>query len=187
MIITIAGLPGAGKTSVAKELAKRLGFEFVSVGELRGQMAIDQKMTIDELNDLGTESDTVVDAKQIALAKAKENVILEGRISWHIIPESFKILVTVDPREGAKRIFAEQQHDRAVRADERRYESIEDAQAALAKRVASDCKRLYDLYGVENFVDPAHFDFVLDTTNAKGPAENADRIMAALRERGLIK
>lgn len=186
MIITIAGLPGAGKTSVAKELAKRLGYAYISVGEIRGQMAIDKGITIDELNKLGTDSDVTADSKQIAMAKTKEDVILEGRISWHLIPDSFKVLVTVDPREGARRIFEEQQADGSVRADERRYESIKDAQEALAKRVANDCERMNDLYGVPSFIDPAHFDFVLDTTRSSGPAENADKIVAEMKQRGLI-
>jgi predicted cytidylate kinase len=186
MIITIAGLPGAGKTSVAKELAKRLGFSYISVGEIRGQMAIDRGITIDELNNMGTDSDVTADSKQIAMAKSKDNAILEGRISWHLIPDSFKILITVDPKEGARRIFAEQQADPKVRADERRYESAEDAERYLAERVKNDCSRMYDLYGVENFVEPAHFDFVLDTTPSSGPEQNADRIIEEMKKRGLL-
>lgn len=187
MIITIAGLPGAGKTSVAKELAKRLGCDFVSVGELRGQVAIERGITIDQLNDLGTESDLMADAKQIEIAKNKQAIVIEGRISWHLIPNSFKILVVVDPTEGARRIFEEQKSGDGARADERDYLSIEDTQESIKNRVENDRKRLRALYGVEDFTDPKHFDFVLDTTKASGPVENADKIMAVLKAKNLIK
>src|SRR5512135_2381569 len=96
MIITITGTPGAGKTSVAKELAKRLGMKFYSVGAIRGQMAIDRGITIHELNAMGTESDVIADQKQKELGASGENLIIEGRLSWFFIPDSFKVLVTVD-------------------------------------------------------------------------------------------
>lgn len=186
MIITINGLPGAGKTSVAKELAERLGFGYVSVGEIRGQMAIEKGITIDELNALGTESDRLADARQIEIGKSGKDMIVEGRVSWHLIPDSFKILVVVAPQEGARRIFEEQQQDMSLRADERKYASVDDAQKSIANRVESDRVRLGKLYGIDNFIAPENFDFVLDTTGSSGPKENADKIMAAMREKGLI-
>lgn len=186
MIITINGLPGAGKTSVAKELAERLGFGYVSVGEIRGQMAIEKGITIDELNAMGTESDRLADAKQIEIGKSGKDMIVEGRVSWHLIPDSFKILVVVDPNEGARRIFEEQQKDMSLRADERKYASIDDARESIARRVASDKERLGRLYDIPNFINHAHFDFVIDTTQSSGPQENADKIIAAIKERGLI-
>jgi len=48
MIITISGLPGSGKTTVAKKLSKKLNYEFISVGDLKGQFAKEKGMTIDE-------------------------------------------------------------------------------------------------------------------------------------------
>ncbi|MBU0540313.1 AAA family ATPase, partial [Patescibacteria group bacterium] len=53
MIITISGVPGSGKTTVAKILAERLGMKFYSMGDLRGKMATERGLTIDELNKLG--------------------------------------------------------------------------------------------------------------------------------------
>jgi len=186
MIITISGLPGAGKTSVAKELAKRLGYKTLSVGDIRGQMAIERGITIDELNAMGTESDRLADQKQKEIAASNDNIIIEGRISWYLISGSFKILVTVDPNEGARRIFEERKLDDGKRNDERMYASVEDAKDSIQKRVAIDRERLHKLYGIDDFIKPDHFDFVLDTTGSTGTQENADHIMAAMKERGLI-
>jgi predicted cytidylate kinase len=187
MLITIAGLPGAGKTSVAKELAARLGINRVSVGDIRGQMAMEKGITIDELNALGTASDKLADQKQMEIAATWKDGIVEGRISWHLIPASFKILVTVDPDEGARRIYEDKKSGAAGRDDERHYLSIADAKESIAARVLSDRRRLNELYGVEDFIDPKHFDFVLDTTLSPGPKENADKIIAEMRRRQIIK
>jgi predicted cytidylate kinase len=186
MIITISGLPGAGKTSVAEELAKRLGMKRLSVGDIRAQMAIEKGITIDELNALGTESDVLADQKQKEIAASTDNIIIEGRISWYLIPKSFKILVTVDPEVGARRIFEEKKLDDGKRSDERMYASAEDAKDSIKKRVASDRERLRKLYNIDDFTATDHFDLVIDTSRSSGPMENADRIVAAMKERGLI-
>jgi cytidylate kinase len=51
------------------------------------------------------------------------------------------------------------------------------------ERYVSKFKRLYK---IDNYFDRSHYDFVLDTTDAKGPEENADKIMSAIEKRGLI-
>jgi len=186
MIITIAGAPGSGKTSVAKELAERLGYNFISVGDLLGQIAIERKITADELKAMGPEADRLIDAKQIEFAKTHEDGIIEGWISWKLIPDSFKILVTVDPDEGARRVFAETQSRDGKRQDERMYESVEDAKRTLAKRVENHLKRMQEVHGIDCILKPENFDFVLDTTDSPGPTQNADKIMDAMRRRGLI-
>jgi len=187
MIITIAGLPGAGKTSAARELAKRLGKRFFSIGDLRGQMAMERGITIDELNASGTDSDVAADEFQKKLAATEDDIILEGRLSWYFVPRSFKVLMSVDPVEGARRIFSEKKVKGSARADEHSYATIGETQAALAARMQSDRERYQQLYGIGDFVDPKNFDLVVDTTDSSGPQENAARVMIALRERGLIE
>jgi len=185
MIITITGTPGAGKTSVAKVLAKRLGMKFYSAGDILEKLADEKNVTIDELLSGGDEADHEVDGFQKKLGKTEDNIIVEGKISWHLIPRSFKILVTVDPDEGARRIF-EDKKIAGRRTDEPSYASSEEAKKVNNIRVERYVEKFKRLYGIDNYFAPSHYDFVLDTTDAKGPEENADRIMAAMKERGLI-
>ncbi len=182
MIITIAGTPGSGKTSVAKELAKRLKMKFYSMGNILEKIADEKNLTIDELLSGGDEADHEVDGYQKKLGRTEDNIIVEGKISWHMIPNSFKILVTVDPDEGARRIF-EDKKVAGHRTDEPDYATPEEAKKTNRIRMERYVGKFKRLYGIENYFDPSHYDMVIDTTNSTGPTENADRIMEVIASR----
>ena len=176
MIVTISGLPGSGKSTIGKMLAEQLGYKFYSIGDLRGKMAIDRGMTIEELNTLGESqqwTDKEADEYQVALAKREDNFIVDGRISFHFIPTSFKIFLTVDPDVAANRVFAHQ------RLDEKQVGSVEERKRAMAQRMQSDALRYKKYYDI-TYPDPAAFDLVIDTSHLT-PEEILDRIMARLK------
>ena len=165
MIITITGLPGSGKTTVVKQLSETLGVPWYSVGNLRGKMAEERAITIDELNALGeTEAftDKDVDDYQKKLGESGESFVIDGRLSWYFIPNSFKVFLDVDPDVGAKRIFEASQ--KGERGDEKAYSSVEEVKQFIADRVASDVRRYQKYYGVD-FLNRANYNLVLDTTN----------------------
>ena len=164
MIIALTGLPGSGKTTVASMLAERLGVPWYSMGDLRGKMAADRGMSIDELNALGeTEAftDNEVDEYQKKLGESGESFVIDGRLSWHFIPSAFKVFLYVDPKVGAERVFQAQQAK--ARPDERKYASAEEAQTALSERVASDQRRYQKYYGLD-IMDRANYDLWIDTS-----------------------
>lgn len=188
MIISISGVPGSGKTSVGKLLAERLDFKFYSMGGLRGKMALERGLTIDQLNALGEKesfTDTEVDDYQRELGKNEDGFVIEGRLSWHFIPHSFKIFLDCDPAEAARRIY-EARRCETERSDEPCYANVEEARAELDRRIASDVRRYEKYYGVD-YRDPVNYDLVLDTTKMRGPEETADRIMTELKRLSLIK
>jgi len=186
MIITLAGKPGAGKTSVSKLLAERLGMKFYSIGDLLGRMAVEQGKTIDELLTGTDDSDRIVDAYQKKLGETEDNMIVEGKISWLLIPRSFKILLNVDPAIGAQRIFDEKKRSSASRPDEPDYASVEQMQRIAGERVALYTGKFKRLYDIDDYFDPQHFDLVVDTSHIDGAARVADEIVAELKERALI-
>jgi cytidylate kinase len=49
--ITISGLPGTGKTTVARLLEKRLGLRYVYSGEIFREMAKKYKMSLEEFSE----------------------------------------------------------------------------------------------------------------------------------------
>ena len=90
MIITISGAPGSGKTTVARLLAKKLGYRHYSIGDLRGEIALRKGITIDELNKLGEKdpsSDREVDEYLESLGKKEDNLVIDCRMGFHFIPQ----------------------------------------------------------------------------------------------------
>lgn len=175
MIITISGLPGSGKSTIGKMLAKRLGYKFYSMGDLRGKMAMDRGLTIDELNKLGEKeewTDRQADEYQEKLGREEDDFVIDGRISFHFIPKSFRIFLEVDIKEAAKRVFKNQ------RLDEARASSAEELETRMRARARQDDFRYKKYYGI-TFQDKSKFDLVIDTTNLT-PEEIVDRIWQAL-------
>ena len=186
MIISITGAPGTGKTSVGKLIAKRLGYNFYSVGDLRGKMAIERGITIDELNRIGetdASTDTSVDDYQRELGIKEDNFVIEGRLSWNFIPHSFKVMLQCEVPVAAKRIFDARKRENEGREDEPIYPSVEAAEQAIKDRMASDVLRYQKHYGLD-YRDPSHYDLVLDTTAIQGVEAVTDAVEKALKAAG---
>jgi len=169
MIITISGLPGSGKTTVGRIVAKKLGYRFLSMGDLRGEIAMKHGMTIDQLNEIGKKeswTDKEVDGMLAEKGRSEDNFVVDGWIAFHFIPQSFKVFLTGEERVRATRIFKDQ------RPDEERQKSVDVVIKMQKRRIANTDARYRKWYGV-SFQDMGHYDLVVDTTkiSAKQVAE----------------
>ncbi|MCK4335480.1 MAG: cytidylate kinase family protein [Candidatus Aenigmarchaeota archaeon] len=161
MIITISGLPGSGKTAVGKLLAERIGLKFYSIGDLRGKMAMERGLTIDQLNEIGMKEDWTdkkVDEYQKELGEREDNFVIDSWLGFHFVPHSIKIFLYVDLEVGAERIF------RSQREDEEKKKTVEEIHEMIKKRVKQTDERYKKYYGID-FLDRSHYDMVIDTTN----------------------
>ena len=178
MIITVTGLAGSGKSTIAREVAKRLGFRHYSVGDKRRERAKIMGLTILEYNKLGDKDpdiDRWEDEWQRQLGQKQENFVIDGRLSWHFIPQSVKILLLVSELEAAKRLSAQ---DKAERRSEP-MGSLEEAREKAWERNNTDKERYMKLYGVDIF-GRGNFDLVIDTTGM-GIGEVVERAMVFIR------
>jgi len=164
MIISFCGAEGAGKSSVAKKLAKKLGWPRYYIGGLRRQKAKQKGMSLEEYNKLGEKdpsTDLEVDKYQEKLGKTEDNFIIEGRTSWYFIPHSFKIFLDVDPKVGAQRVWKalQEKNDR----NEGNISSVEEMKKSLQKRKESDKLRYKKYFDIDVY-NKSHYDLVIDTT-----------------------
>lgn len=175
MIITISGMPGSGKSTVARILAKKLKYTHYSIGDLRGKIAIKHDLTIDELNKIGeTEAwtDREPDEYMAMLGKTEDNFIIDGWVGFHFIPHSFKVFIDIDPRIAAKRVFKNQ------RPDEKPVETIEEMQEMLVNRAKQSNERYKKYYNI-SYQNRANYDLVIDSSRLS-PEEIINQILAKL-------
>jgi cytidylate kinase len=171
MKITISGLPGAGKTTVGKELAQFFKCEFLSVGDLRGKFALENNLTIDELNKKGKTDPTVdtrFDEHQKKYGRKNKKFVIEGRLSYHFVPDSIKIFLIVDKIIGAKRIFKDQ------RPDEKKYNTLKETSKTIENRIKNDKERYLNIYKINPY-DLTQYDIVIDTTEI--PSEKMLKVL----------
>jgi CMP/dCMP kinase len=153
--ITIFGLAGTGKSSVGKLLAERLGYEYVSSGNMMRQKAVEAGLTIYELNQAARSDphfDQELDEAILQYGKEHDNFVLESWLGWHFVPDAFKIKLLCDTQERIKRIAA------------RESLSFEEAEQKTESRDQAKLDRYYRYYGIKDFPSDEIFDLVLDTT-----------------------
>jgi len=169
MKITITGMPGAGKSTIAKALAEKLDLKIYSMGQIRRDIAKKKGITIHEFNKLGEtdpSTDNEVDDYQKEIGQKEDNIIMEGRTSFFLIPNSIKIFIDVSPDEGAARILKDlHDEEKGKKRNEGKIGTLEEMKDMLAKRTDSDRRRYKKYYDVEDSFDKSQFDIVIDTTN----------------------
>jgi cytidylate kinase len=161
--ITISGLPGTGKTTVAKLLEKQLGIRYVYSGEIFREMAKKYKMSLEEFGkycETHQEIDEKLDRYQLSILR-KRNVIVEGRISGWLAYQNHipavKVLLDADINVRAGRIVKREQGN------------VEERKKEILTREKSEATRYKKYYGID-VRDTSIYDVIVDASE-KTPEE----------------
>jgi len=161
-IITIAGSIGSGKSSTAKAIASALGYQHFSSGDLFRQIAAERNMSVEAINALTVEERNEIDQHVDGMLRDMStggNLVIDSRLAFHWIPDSFKLFLCVDPETAAERIFAQILGEGRISQSG---SSIEEIQAATETRTKQETSRYQALYGV-NIYDVSQFDAMFHT------------------------
>ena len=163
-IITIAGVPGSGKSSTADGVAKELHFQRFSSGDFMRQIALDMGVSLNQLGKIA-EVDAEIDQKideQVKRAGEQENIVVDSRLAFHWIPESFKVFLDLPLEISKDRIFSNLKSNK-LRLESEGKANLEEVYRKITARLESERKRYKDLYGIEDHTDKKNFDLVVDT------------------------
>lgn len=159
MIITISGLGGTGKSTIAKRLAKKLGYKHYSSGDLQRELAKERGLTITEWNIKEQEDpqyDQMIDDRLRQVGLNEKNVIIDSWLAAHFVPQAIKIFLTGDLSVRAKRI-----------TKKREAESFTDVETAIKTtrtREEVNHQRWFKFYNFD-YLNKNNYDLIVDTTN----------------------
>lgn len=173
--ITLTGDLGSGKSAVSRILCERTGYEYVSTGRIQRQLA--QEMGIDTLEmnrraDTDPSIDQRIDGIFIDLGKDPRGYVIDSRMAWFFLPDSFKVYLQADVHIAATRILSD-----PTRNSEQ-YASLDEAVAKITARKQSENARFLKKYGADS-TNLSNFDLVVDTTKYS-VEEVAELILGAL-------
>lgn len=173
--ITITGDLGSGKSAVSKILCERTGFEYVSTGRIQRQLA--QEMGIDTLEmnrraDTDPEIDRKIDGIFVDLGKDPGSYVVDSRMAWFFLPDSYKVYLQADIQVAVDRIMSDPNRN------SEQYGSREEAIQKITARKQSENERFLLKYGADSS-NLQNFDLVVNTTQL-APTEVAAFILKAM-------
>lgn len=175
MLVTISGVPGSGKTTVAKLLAKKLDLPHVYAGDLYRREAKRRGLSLEEFNRL-CEGDHSIDRKldaDMAERARHGGCILEGRLAGYLAAEddldALKVWLTASDEVRARRVAQRESGD---------WRELEKENRA---RHASDVRRYKEIYGYD-LGDTEVYDLILSSDH-RTPEDLVDELVAHVRRR----
>lgn len=175
--ISITGDLGSGKTTVGNIIKEHYNLNMYSAGSIQRMLAQKYGMDVLEFNkymEEHTEIDNEIDKTLEEIGRRDEDMLLDSRMAWHFVPDSFKVFLSVDPAVAAERIY------QACRGSIETYSSPEEALQKIIQRKASENYRYKTFYGVD-CANMDNYDLVVDTSD-RTPQEVAEIIINAFDE-----
>lgn len=171
-IISLAGDLAAGKGTISNILIEELQYGIYRNGEYVRKLAKDMGLNITSFNEYladHPEIDVQIEKSAAEYAKDHDNFIIDARLGWYAVPESFKVYLRVDIDEAARRAFNDEK-----RKNTESFETVEEQKQDMIRRFKLENERYWNLYNVHK-EDMSNYDLVVDTTNIT-PQEAAEII-----------
>jgi CMP/dCMP kinase len=164
-IITISGKPGSGKSSTADKVAEMLGYTRYSSGDMVRNMLQREHMTLAEYN-AEAASDHNLDDKideYLRGLRNKKDIVIDSRLGFYWIPESFKVYLDLDIQVATVRIFKDAMSNSMRTKGGEVANSLDTVAKQVKTRMETEQTRFKNLYGVDPY-NSEHFDLVIDTS-----------------------
>lgn len=177
-IIALSGELASGKGTVSKLLAKELDYTIYRNGEYARKLAKEKGLDITSFNAYLAEHpeiDRQIEKSAAEYAEENDNFIIDARLGWYAVPNSFKVYLTIDIDIAAQRAFNDPN-----RKETECFETIEEQKADMIKRYELENDRYFKLYGIHK-EDKNNYDLVIDTSD-KTPEEIANEILSKYKE-----
>jgi cytidylate kinase len=164
-IITISGKPGSGKSSTADKVAELLGYSRYSSGDMVRNLLSREGLTLAEYNKQATDNhslDEKIDQMLRGL-RGKNDIVIDSRLGFYWLPESFKVYLDLDMQVATVRIFKDAMHNNMRTKAGEMADSLDSVAKQVQARMQNEQRRFRDMYGIDPY-NKEHFDLVIDTS-----------------------
>jgi len=166
-IITIAGKLGSGKSSTAKMVAGMLGYEHCSTGDFMREIAARRGVSLGDLSVIAETDPSIdkeLDDNNLAIGQ-KDNIVIDSRLGFHFIPNSFRVFLDLDPETASERILKDKLNNPNRNTEATgSFDTVESIKEKINLRLKSERKRYKDLYNIDDHTAHSNFDLVIDTS-----------------------
>ncbi len=152
MIVTVSGEIGAGKSTVAKHLARSLGLRYLSAGEIFREEARRRGLSLAGLGQLAEQDSTIdrdLDRMQVEATRGG-GVLIDSRLSGWLIDGDLRAWFRAPLQVRAARVAA------------RDGTSPEEALRDLQAREDSERRRYREIYQID-LADLSRYHVIVDT------------------------
>lgn len=164
-IITISGKPGSGKSSTADRVAELLGYTRYSSGDMVRRILAKQQITLADYNaraDTDHSLDEQID-EQLRALRNHNDIVVDSRLGFYWIPESFKVYLDLDIDVATARIFSDATSNAGRTGTGEGSGGLANVAVQVRERVENEQHRFRALYHVDPY-SPVHFDLIIDTS-----------------------
>lgn len=164
-IITISGKPGSGKSSTADRVAELLSYTRHSSGDMVRNILQREGITLKEYNAKAIE-DHSLDVKideYLRDLRSKKDIVVDSRLGFYWIPESFKVYLDLDLQVATARIYKDAVNNKMRLKSGETVSSLELVAEQVRRRQEAEQSRFKQLYNVDPY-NLSHFDLIVDTS-----------------------
>lgn len=160
MIITITGRPCSGKGTASKEFCKKYGFEYIGTGNMFREYAKQYGydiLSFQEQSSIVTKIDKLIDTKiyEIGQTRLNNNIVIDSRLAWHFIPNSFKVFIDIDDETAGQRLLNANRDSESV-------QTLDEAISSLKQRWNVENSRYQELYNIDN-LNLKNYDLIINS------------------------
>ncbi len=168
--ITLSGEVASGKSTVGKLLAKRLDWDFISIGNQTRFEAEKRGLTITEFQKeclQNPEKDKESDERFAKMCNASERLVIDYRMGFRFVNNAFHVFLSISEELAIERIEGAQRQN--------------DSAATLRERNDTFRQQFKQAYGVD-YTDQTHYDLVIQCAENRTADQIVDEIIQALEK-----
>jgi cytidylate kinase len=163
-IITLSGKPGSGKSSTADKVAELLGYTRHSSGDMVRKVLKRNGITLEEYNQKASSDHDLDDQidQELRNLRDQEDIIVDSRLGFYWLPESFKVYLDLDLDVATVRIFKDLTANSSRSGVEGGNNSLSAVAQSVSQRMKDEQTRFQNLYSIDPY-NETQFDLIIDT------------------------